>query len=160
MKVAKSKCQNIWNKHLKCENKCNKNGTNHYFCIFNCGRNCQSNHINNQSIINEERDKSHEFNQTILMILLTIATSCIVVYIGIKCAWNAIINRNIRQRLMVSTPSENVAFELEWELEWSLIPKEHEILKFLVLWNSIERKKIKNRNSKGITQSGSEKYKR
>lgn len=47
-------------------------------------------HINNQLIINEERDKSHEFSQTIFMIILAIVTSCVVLYIGLKCTINAI----------------------------------------------------------------------
>lgn len=47
-------------------------------------------HINNQLIINEERDKSHEFSQTVFMSILAILTACVIVYICVKCLINAI----------------------------------------------------------------------
>lgn len=50
-------------------------------------------HINNQLIINQEKDNAHEFSQTIFMVLLAIVTSAIAVYIGLKCAINAILSR-------------------------------------------------------------------
>lgn len=49
--------------------------------------------INNQLIINEEKDKAHEYSQTVFMIILAVTTSCIVVYIALKCTVNAILNR-------------------------------------------------------------------
>lgn len=55
-------------------------------------------HINNQLIIREEQDKSHEFGQTVFIILLAIVTVVIALYIGINCAVNAIINRYPRQQ--------------------------------------------------------------
>lgn len=49
--------------------------------------------INNQLIINEEKDKAHEYSQTIFMIILAVITSCVVLYITLKCTVNAILNR-------------------------------------------------------------------
>lgn len=46
--------------------------------------------INNQLIINEEKDKSHEFAQTVFIVLLAIVTIFIALFITIKCAVNAI----------------------------------------------------------------------
>lgn len=58
-------------------------------------------HINNQLIINEERDKSHEFSQTIFIILLAIVTSIITLYVALKCAVNAFQNRVPRRQIAI-----------------------------------------------------------
>lgn len=49
--------------------------------------------INNQLIINEEKDKSHEFSQTVFIVLLAIITIFIALYITINCAVKSICNK-------------------------------------------------------------------
>lgn len=70
-------------------------------------------HVNNQLIINEERDRSHEFSQTVFIIILAILTSIITVFMGLKCAINAALNRTRRPTLAVreTQPQQQVAFE-------------------------------------------------
>lgn len=53
--------------------------------------------INNQLIIHQEKDKAHEFSQTVFIVLLAIITSFIALYIVLKCAVNAILNRKMHQ---------------------------------------------------------------
>lgn len=70
-------------------------------------------HINNQLIINAEKDKSHEFSQTIFIVLLAIITIFIALFITIKCAANVIYNkytsRQVTQRQQPAVA--NVQFE-------------------------------------------------
>lgn len=54
-------------------------------------------HINNQLIINAERDRSHEFSQNVFLVILAIVTAVIALYIGTRCAINAFL-KNTSQR--------------------------------------------------------------
>lgn len=70
--------------------------------------------INNQLIINAEKDNAHEYSQTVFIVLLAIVTSCITVYICFKCALNAYVFRNQRRERPVTNqlPAvQNPAFE-------------------------------------------------
>lgn len=71
--------------------------------------------INNQLIINEERDKSHEYAQTIFMIILAVVTSCLVLYIAVKCTINVIAMKLSLKRpnlaVQQAQPQAQVQFE-------------------------------------------------
>lgn len=69
-------------------------------------------HINNQLIIKEERDNSHEFSQTVFIVLLAIVTACITVYITLKCVIQQIMNRTSRRQVVIQQPAQqNAQFE-------------------------------------------------
>lgn len=69
-------------------------------------------HIKNQLIIREEQDRSHEFSQTLFLILLAIVTSVIVVYISLKCIIQAVLNKSQRQNQQQRQEAiQNDAFE-------------------------------------------------
>lgn len=53
--------------------------------------------INNQIVIQQERDNLHEFAQTIILCLLLIAFITFAVYFLIKCAVNAVYNNRQQQ---------------------------------------------------------------
>lgn len=54
--------------------------------------------INNQLIINQEKDNAHEFSQSIFLVILAVVTSFVALYIVGKCTINAILTKKAHQR--------------------------------------------------------------
>lgn len=76
-------------------------GTSTYFVtkgIYNDEHEKIRAHINNQLIINEEKDKAHEFSQSVFLVILAVVTSFIALFIIGKCAINTILNKKPQQQ--------------------------------------------------------------
>lgn len=59
-------------------------------------------HINNQLIIKQERDKSEEYSQWVIIIILGITIALAVAYVALKCTITAIF---IRPRQQIIQPA-------------------------------------------------------
>lgn len=57
-------------------------------------------HINNQLIIHQEKDRAHEFSQSVFLVILAVVTSFIALYVSGKCAFDAILNKITKKRVI------------------------------------------------------------